>query len=113
MVIKYPKGPSNIPNGHKIYQKFVIEGPPKCTQIGIFGLKINHLATLHSRRGCQIFLDTNIYIYIYIPNGHIIYQPFPFQGTSKFTQIGIFGLKKITIWQPQISRYPANDSRVE
>jgi hypothetical protein len=28
-----------------------------------------------------------------IPNGHKIYQHFPFQGPSKFTQIGIFGLK--------------------
>jgi hypothetical protein len=27
------------------------------------------------------------------PNGQIIYQPFPFQGPPKFTQIGLFGLK--------------------
>jgi hypothetical protein len=35
-----------IPNGHKIYQQISTEGPPKFTQIGIFGLKTNHLATL-------------------------------------------------------------------
>jgi hypothetical protein len=29
----------SIPNGHKIYQHFSIQGPPKFTQIGIFGLK--------------------------------------------------------------------------
>jgi hypothetical protein len=46
MVIKYPKHPSNIPNGHKIYKHFPIEGPPKFSQSGIFGLKTNHLATL-------------------------------------------------------------------
>jgi hypothetical protein len=36
----------NIPNVHKIYQHFTIQGPPKFTQNDIFGLKINHLATL-------------------------------------------------------------------
>jgi hypothetical protein len=39
----------NIPNVqkiYKIYQHFRIYGPPKFTQIGIFGLKINHLASL-------------------------------------------------------------------
>jgi hypothetical protein len=35
-----------MPNGHKIYQHIQFHGPPKYTQIGIFGLKINHLATL-------------------------------------------------------------------
>jgi hypothetical protein len=35
-----------ILNGHKIYQHFPFQGPPKFTKIGIFGLKINHLATL-------------------------------------------------------------------
>jgi hypothetical protein len=48
MVIEYPKSPSNSTNGNKIYQYFPIYGPPKFTQIGIFGLKINHLATLSS-----------------------------------------------------------------
>jgi hypothetical protein len=38
-----------IPNGSKIFQMvqyFPFQGPPKFTQIRIFGLKINHLATL-------------------------------------------------------------------
>jgi hypothetical protein len=39
MIIKYPKS-------SKIYKHFPIQGPPKFTQIGIFGLKTNHLATL-------------------------------------------------------------------
>jgi hypothetical protein len=34
------------PNGHKIYQYYPLQDPPKFTQIGIFGLKENHLATL-------------------------------------------------------------------
>jgi hypothetical protein len=29
----------------------------------------------------------------YIPNGHRICKPFPFQGPPKFTQFEIFGLK--------------------
>jgi hypothetical protein len=37
---------TELPNGHKIYQLFPVQGPPKFTQIGIFGMKINHLATL-------------------------------------------------------------------
>jgi hypothetical protein len=36
----------NIPNGHIMYQYFPILGPQKFSQIGIFGLKTNHLATL-------------------------------------------------------------------
>jgi hypothetical protein len=35
-----------IPHGQKIYQHFPFQGPPNFTQIGIFGSKINHLATL-------------------------------------------------------------------
>jgi hypothetical protein len=46
MVIKYLKWPQHITNGHKIHEYFSIYGPPKFTQNGIFGLKINHLATL-------------------------------------------------------------------
>jgi hypothetical protein len=46
MVIKYPKSPKDIPSGHKIYNHFPIYGPAKFTQIGIFGLKTNNLATL-------------------------------------------------------------------
>jgi hypothetical protein len=36
----------NIPNGHTIYQHVPFQGPPKYTQIGIFGMQIFHLATL-------------------------------------------------------------------
>jgi hypothetical protein len=44
---KYTKLPLHIlPNGHRVYQPFSFRGPPKFTQIGIFGLKIYHLATL-------------------------------------------------------------------
>jgi hypothetical protein len=44
--ITFTKWPQTIPNGHKIYQHFPFQGPPKCIQMGIFGMKINHLATL-------------------------------------------------------------------
>jgi hypothetical protein len=44
-----PNDHKNIPNGHKIYQHFSFQDPPKITQIGIFGLKIYHLATLPRR----------------------------------------------------------------
>jgi hypothetical protein len=47
--INYTKWQQNIPNEHKIYQYFPFQGPPKFTQIRIFGLKINHLATLLGR----------------------------------------------------------------
>jgi hypothetical protein len=47
MVIKYSQCPKNIPDAHEIYQHFTFQGPPKVTQIGIFVLKINHLATLN------------------------------------------------------------------
>jgi hypothetical protein len=59
---KYTKLPQTIPNCHKLCQMamkysklsynlkktkhFPFQGPPKFTQIRIFGLKINHLATL-------------------------------------------------------------------
>jgi hypothetical protein len=46
MVIKYPTSPSNIPNGFKIYKHFPIYGFLKFTQIVIFNMKINLLATL-------------------------------------------------------------------
>jgi hypothetical protein len=31
-----------------------------------------------------------------------MYQPFPFQGSPKFTQIGIFGLKIDTFGNPEV-----------
>jgi hypothetical protein len=37
----------NIPNSRKISQHLPFQDPPKLTQIGIFGLKIHHLATLY------------------------------------------------------------------
>jgi hypothetical protein len=65
MDIKYTKWTENIPNGHipnghKIYQMAIkyskgqkiidnyipFQGPQKCTQVGIFGMKVYHLATL-------------------------------------------------------------------
>jgi hypothetical protein len=49
-IIKFPQWLQNIANGHKIYQHFSITGPTKFTQIGIFGLKRNHLATLVTGR---------------------------------------------------------------
>jgi hypothetical protein len=54
----------NLPNGHKIYQQLQIQDPPKFTQIGVFGLKTNHLATLReslflplTKRTKKIFLE--------------------------------------------------------
>jgi hypothetical protein len=48
-----PNGHKNVPNGGIIFQMakdynqpFPFQGPPKFTQIRIFGLKIYHLATL-------------------------------------------------------------------
>jgi hypothetical protein len=43
------------------YQHFPFQGPPKYTQFGIFGLKLNHLATLvpsqfKSRPFLRVFL---------------------------------------------------------
>jgi hypothetical protein len=46
MATKYTKWPNNRPNGHKINQHLPLQDPPKFTQIGIFGMKICHLATL-------------------------------------------------------------------
>jgi hypothetical protein len=53
ITIKYTQWPQNIqmavnrPNGNKMCQHLPLLDPPKCTQIGIFGLKMCHLATLH------------------------------------------------------------------
>jgi hypothetical protein len=46
MAIKYFQRPYNRPKGHKTYQHFPLQDPPKFTQIGIFGSKTNHLASL-------------------------------------------------------------------
>jgi hypothetical protein len=52
MIIKYPKCPLNVQDGHKIYQHFPNQGTPKFTQIGIFGLKIYYLATPGHQPNC-------------------------------------------------------------
>jgi hypothetical protein len=44
---RYQNG-NKIPNDHELHQDFPCQGPPKYSQIGIFGLKIYHLATLLS-----------------------------------------------------------------
>jgi hypothetical protein len=46
MDIKYFQWTNNRSNDHKIYRDFPKQYPTKLTQIGIFGLKTNHLATL-------------------------------------------------------------------
>jgi hypothetical protein len=40
----YTKWPENLPNDHRIYYNLQWQEPSKYTQIGILGLKINHLA---------------------------------------------------------------------
>jgi hypothetical protein len=46
MATKFTEWLQNISNGRKIYQHLQLQDPPKFTQIGIFGLKVYHLATL-------------------------------------------------------------------
>jgi hypothetical protein len=46
MALKYTKWPYNTPNVRKTYQHLPLHDPQKLTQVGIFGLKIFHLATL-------------------------------------------------------------------
>jgi hypothetical protein len=48
MAIKYAKWTENWQNGHNIYQHLPLLDPWGFTQIGIFGLKRNHLASLDS-----------------------------------------------------------------
>jgi hypothetical protein len=45
-ISNFNERPKNGPGVHKIYQHLPIADPPKFTQIWIFGLKTNHLATL-------------------------------------------------------------------
>jgi hypothetical protein len=63
MAIKYAKWPENISNGHKIYQYLPLLDPPKFTQIGIFGLKRNHLATLYTSPGANPTIACAVKIY--------------------------------------------------
>jgi hypothetical protein len=46
MTSKHTTWPYNRPNGLKIHQYLLLQDDPKFTEIGIFGLKIYHLATL-------------------------------------------------------------------
>jgi hypothetical protein len=48
---KFTKLQRTIPNVHKIYQHLPLQDPPNFTQIWLFGLKTNHLAT---PRACEI-----------------------------------------------------------
>jgi hypothetical protein len=43
----------NIPNGRKMCQHYPTLGPQKFAQIVIFGMKINHLATLKNASDCE------------------------------------------------------------
>jgi hypothetical protein len=55
---KYTQRTSYFPNGHR-KRPFQFQGPSKFTQIGTFGLKLNHLATLissvNSKRGACLY----------------------------------------------------------
>jgi hypothetical protein len=46
MTTKYTKLLQNRTHGHKIDHHLPLKYPPKFAQIGIFDLKINHLANL-------------------------------------------------------------------
>jgi hypothetical protein len=46
MAIDFTNRIKNIPNGHKTYQHLPLQDPPKFTPNGMFGFKLNHLATL-------------------------------------------------------------------
>jgi hypothetical protein len=71
---KNKKSPWNIPNGHKIYRHFSIQGPPTFTQIGIFGLKTNHLATLVQPLLFAAPVSHNLQLYRYIYKGVMFCQ---------------------------------------
>jgi hypothetical protein len=88
----------DIPNDHKntnLPQKYQMaikntKWHKKFTQIGDFGLKIYHLATLHKIYQMAV---------CNIANGHKILQLYTLQGQPKYTKIEIFGMKIHTIWQ--------------
>jgi hypothetical protein len=48
MATKYARRTENLPNGQK--KHLPVPDPPKFTQIGILGLKINHLTALFRRK---------------------------------------------------------------
>jgi hypothetical protein len=50
---------TKLPNGHKIYQHFSFQDPPKVKKLWFFGLKMYHLASLTTTTRCQkTALDT-------------------------------------------------------
>jgi hypothetical protein len=51
----------NIPNDRKIYQNLILQDPPKFTQIGLLGSKINHLAALIE--SCAVWGDKRLYFF--------------------------------------------------
>jgi hypothetical protein len=67
MSIKYNKGPLNGPSVHKIYEHLPLQDHPKFTQIWIFGLKTNHLATLLSGTDVMIFKKFRCKIWHFFP----------------------------------------------
>jgi hypothetical protein len=46
MAIKCTKMVIEIPNGHELHQNFTSQGLTKYTKVGIFGMKLYHLANL-------------------------------------------------------------------
>jgi hypothetical protein len=73
-----------------------LQDPPKFFQIWIFGLKTNHLATLHEFipgvRAAR-FILVQLTKTRKLPNGRKIDQHLPLRYPPNFNQIGIFGLK--------------------
>jgi hypothetical protein len=53
MAVQYTKSQYKIQNGHKLYQNLPLQSPPKFNQIGNFGLKKYHLATMVCARICS------------------------------------------------------------
>jgi hypothetical protein len=57
IAIKYTNWRQIRPNDYKIYQHFPLQIPRKFTQIGIFGLKMYHPATLDSAMNVPSYDD--------------------------------------------------------
>jgi hypothetical protein len=85
----------NITNGHKIYQHCPFQGPPKYTQIGLFGIKISHLATMSTTlRSTKRELRRT----------SITRSPLKLHLVSNFFQIPLYA-KKCDPWKPSL-RWP-------
>jgi hypothetical protein len=89
----YTKWPKNIPNGLKIYQDFPFRGPPKYTQIGIFGLKIYHLATLYVATFWSIGHRPRAFVCLYRENSR------PCQNRSDADQLKTCQISQSLLWQ--------------